>query len=430
MKQGLQEMFSIFNAAWIQRFDELQRTLSPQTAFSAPDRGDTPLPVDLASDAVISGAQLRDMRDRAFPKLVRHTQQEQHLRVRSRQLTPHDYQQSIGLLKNDKLKAWIETAQSRILWVNSWKVGPADWASAFALNLVDHAEELPYVTTLVHLCQGRSATTPAFTMADIIRSLIFQMLERHLIRFNFTAITLALEQCTSAGDSIDTLWDILQQIISKAKVDCIWTIVDSIDLLESDVSKTLMDLLDSLASQPGRAIKVFITSRNAGPSKGLLPLSVGGSSLKTPLATITATKARHRNLSTLLIKHSRRPGRLPDNLQGTNNSIMAGADLDPFEESDSTKGEDPFASSEDDESLGIQSHPSSRPQLRQNYESFLDNSDLDFKDAQSESIFGSGQDSDGEDIHGAPVALPRSDEALADAANDHETTWNSDVSSP
>lgn len=450
MQQGLQEMFSMFNAAWIQRFDELQQTLSPQSAFFAPDRGDTPPPVSLASGAGISEAQLHDMRDRAFPKLVRHTQQEQHLRARSRQLTAHDYQQSIGLLRDDKLKAWIETDQSRILWVNSWKAGPADWASAFALNLVDHAEQLPYVTSLVHLCQGRSATTPAFTVADIIRSLIFQMLERHLIRFNFTATTLVLEQCSSAGDNFDTLWDILQQIIFKAKANCIWTIVDAIDMLESDVSKTLLDLLDSLASQPDRAIKVFITSRNAGPSKGLSPLSANGSSLKTPSATITVTRARHRNLSTLLAKHSRRPGRLPDDVissrygvvtgktQETDNSTVVGEDLDPFEESDSpdTFGrEDLFASSEDDEPLGIHSHPRSRPPLWRNPESFLGDSDLDFnleeaKDAQSESNFGSSKDSDGEDICAAPMVPPQTDEDLVDAADNHETAWDSDVSSP
>ena len=447
MQQGLQEMFSMFNAAWIQRFDELQRALSPQFA---PDQGDTSSPVSLASDAVISEAQLHDMRDRAFPKLVRHTQQEQHLRARSRQLTTQDYQQSIGLLKDGKLKAWIESDQSRILWVNSWKVGPADWASAFALNLVDHAEQLPYVTTLVHLCQGRSPTTPAFTVADIIRSLIFQMLERHLIRFNFTATTLVLEQCNSAGDDLHRLWNILQQTIFKAKANCIWTIIDAIDMLERDVSKTLLDFLDSLASQPDRTIKIFITSRNAGPSKGLSPLSADGSSLKTPSATITVTRARHRNLSTLLAKHSRRPGRLPDDLTSSgyriipskmheiNDPTIVGEDPDPFEESDSpdTFGcEDQFASSEDDEPIGIHSHPSSWPQLRRNPESFLGDSDVDFnleetKDAQSESNFGSSKDSDAEDICGAPVAPPRTDEDLVDAANNPETTWDSDVSSP
>ena len=445
MQQGLQEMFSMFNTAWIQRFDELQQALSPQSAFFAPHQGDTSSPVSLASDAAISEAQLHDMRDRAFPRLVSHTQQKQHLRARSRQLTTQDYQQSIGLLKDDKLKGWIETDQSRILWVNSWKVGPADWASAFALSLVDHAEQLPYVTTLVHLCQGRSSTTPAFTAADIIRSLIFQMLERHLIRFNFTATTLALEQCNSAGDDLDKLWDILQQIMFKAKANCIWTIVDAIDRLECDVSKTLLDRLDSLANQPDRAIKIFITSRNAGPSKALSPLS-----LKTPSATITVTRGRHRNLSTFLAKHSRRPGRLPDDLtssgygivtgkmQETNKSTVHGEDSDPFEESDSLDAfgrEDLFASSEDDESSGIHSHPSSRPQLRRNLESFLGDSDMDFnleeaKDSQSESNFESSKDSDGEDTFGAPMAPPRTDEDLVDATNNHETTWDSDVSSP
>ena len=450
MQQGLQEMFNIFNAAWIQRFDELQRAISPQLVSSPLDQEDTPPPASLGSNAVISEAQLHDMRDRAFPKLVRNTQREQHLRARSRQLTTHDYQQCVGLLKDDKLKTWIETNQSRILWVNSWKAGPADWASAFALNLVDHAEQLPYVTTLVHLCQGRSATTPAFTVAEIIRSLIFQMLERHLIWFNFTATTLVLEQCSSAGDDLNRLWDILQQIIFKAKADCIWTIVDAIDMLESDVSKTLLELLDSLASQPGRVMKVFITSRNAGPSKGLSQLFAHGSSLRTPSTTITVTRARHRNLSTFLAKHSRRPGRLPDDLTSNgygiatgkmhemNNSTVVGEDLDLFEDSDSLDvfgREDAFASSGDDGPLEIHSHPSSRPQLRRNHESFLGDSDLDFnleevKDAQSESNFGSNTDSDGEDICGAPAALPRTDEDLVDAANDHDMTWDSDVSSP
>lgn len=173
------------------------------------------------------------------------------------------------------------------------------------------------------------------------------MLERHLIKFNFTATTLTLEQCNSAGDDIDTLWDILLQIISKAKANCIWTIFDAIDMLESNVSKTLLGLLDSLASQPDRAIKVFITSRNAGPSKALSPLSADGSSFKTPSATITVTRALPRNLSTFLVKHSRRPGRLPDGLTSsghgvltskmheTNKPVAVAEDPDLFEESDS-----------------------------------------------------------------------------------------------
>ena len=275
------------------------------------------------------------------------------------------------------------------------------------------------------------------------------MLERHLIKFNFTATTLALEQCNSAGDDIDTLWDILLQIISKAKVNCIWTIFDAIDMLESNVSKTLLGLLDSLASQPDRAIKVFITSRNAGPSKALSPLSADGSSFKTPSATITVTRALPRNLSTFLVKHSRRPGRLPDGftssghgvltskMHETNKPVAVAEDPDLFEESDSQDAfgrEDLFPSSEDDELLGIHNHPSSRPQLLRNHESFLGDSDLDFnleeaKDARSESNFGSSRASDGEDISGELVAPPQTDHDLVDAANDHEMIWDSDASS-
>lgn len=448
MQQGLQEMFSIFNAAWIQRFDELQQAISPQQASFASNHGNTSNSTQLNSDNIRSETELLEIRDRLFPELLQFIQREQHLRARSRKLTAYDYQQSVGLLKRDEMKAWFETEVSKILWVNSWITGPVDWASSFALNLLDHAAQLPYVTTLVHFCQNRSAATPATTAADLVRSFIFQALERQSIRIDANTFLLLSERCKLAKDSVDILWAILQDILAEAKVNCVWVIIDAIDMLERSYGASLLGLVDSLAGQPSRTVKVFITSRNAGPSQLLSPSSLDGGALHVESATITVPRARHRALSTLWVKHSRRPGRLPDaGINGSQNgeagmpearNLAAGAEVtDDLKESDSlgfSECEDMFASSDDDESLRFNDQRPSAIQLQRNKESFLADSDLDLSleeplDAQSESNFGIYAEFEGDDDDGVPSVHPRNDQDTTIFENCHDVIWESDASS-
>ena len=116
MQKGLQEMFEIFNAAWIQRFDELQQAVYLQQTPLA-DNDDTHNAANLAADSIMSKTELHSIRDRVFPELFRHVQREKQLRVRSSHLTNHDYQQSVGLLKHDEMKIWFATDRSKILGV-------------------------------------------------------------------------------------------------------------------------------------------------------------------------------------------------------------------------------------------------------------------------------------------------------------------------
>ena len=440
-------MFSNFNAAWIQRFDELQQTISPQQGSFASSCDETSNPMGLTSAVTASKTELDEIQERAFPELLVYSQRELQLRARNRHLTANDYQQSVGLLKHEEMKAWFEADQSKILWVNSWLAGHTDWASAFSLNLIDHAAQLPYITPLLHLCLGHSAAVPILTTANIVQSFVFQTLKRHVAQISSTAAKLALERCESARDSPETLWEIFQDILLQVKAQCIWFVIDAIDMLHSNNGEILLGFLDSLAKQPTWTVKIFVTSRNAGPSKLLSPLSVNGGALSTQSAVITISRARHRTLATLLAKHTRKPGRLADDPDSSNRegapvninerkNSPRDAEWCDFEESDSLASfecEDIFASSEDDGSFGVNVQRPSPLVLRRNKESFLDDSDLDLnleeiRDAQSESVFGIREDSETEDIFGAP-SIPCGkdlDEIIAD--DDHVNIWDSDGS--
>lgn len=438
-------MFSNFNAAWIQRFDELQHTISPQQASFASHCDETPHTMSLTSDVILSKTELDEIRERQFPELLVYYQRELQLRARNRHLTANDYQQSLGLLKHEEMKAWFEADQSKILWVNSWLAGHTDWASAFSLNLIDHAAQLPYITSLLHLCQNRSAAVPIPTTANIVQSFVFQTLKRHVAEISGKASKLALERCESARDSLETLWTVFQDVLLQVKAKCIWFVIDAIDMLPSNDGEILLGFLDSLAKQPMWTVKIFITSRNAGPSKSLSPLSVSGGSLSTQSAMITISRARHRTLATLLAKHTRKAGRLPDdpdssNAEGAPLNINKGSSLArdtewcDLEESDSLASfecEDRFASSEDDGPFGSNMHRPSPLLLRRNKHSFLGDSDLDFNldemmDAQSESVFGISEESETEDIHRVPSIPCESDLNQTIVDDDHIDTWDSD----
>ena len=440
-------MFSNFNAAWIQRFDELQHTISPQQASFASSCDETSNPMPLTSAVTVSKAELDEIEERAFPELLVYSQRELQLRARNRHLSANDYQQSVGLLKHEEMKAWFEADQSKILWVNSWLAGHTDWASAFSLNLIDHAAQLPYITPLLHLCQGRSAAVAIPTMANIIQSFTFQTLKRHVAQISSKASELALERCESARDSPETLWEIFQDILLHVKAKCIWFVIDAIDMLHNTDGEILLGFLDSIAKQPMWTVKIFITSRNAGPSKLLSPPSINGGALSTQSAVITISRARHRTLATLLAKHTRKPGRLPDdpdssNTEGAPVNVNKGrgsardAEWCDLEESDSPGSiecEDAFASSEDDESFGVNMQRPSPLVLRRNKESFLDDSDLDLnleeiRDAQSESVFGISEESETEDIFGAPSIPCGNDLSQIIVDDDHVNIWDSDDS--
>ena len=440
MKENLQEMFNIFNAVWIRRFDEFQEAMSPQMANFAAGTDDSCSTTKLPFKDVMSNDEFQEVRDAAFPQLLDYYRREQHLRARSRYLTTQDYEQSIGLLRHDEMKTWFATDKSKLLWVNSWINGSADWASAFCLNLLDHATQLPYITALFYFCQNRQTSVTESVVADILQLFISQTIDRHLANLNRKAVQLIVEQCKSAGNDPGKLWSILNDVNLQAEAKCIWIMVDAIDGLGLGDGETLLGLLGLLVNQTSITVKVFITSRNAGPSKMLSPSAVNGGAPNSSSAVITMTRARHRNLSTLLAKHTRRPGRLPDDSHDggrQDGAISALGDLDDLEESESLgsfEREDLFASSEDDEDNKLPA-PS---KLRRNKESFLGDSDLDLcqdgkQEAQLTPKFGLSEESEGDDVQGATAGpLHKSGDRIAVKSHidtsSHGVSWDSDSS--
>lgn len=344
------------------------------------------------NDFLSTPEKLCAFHDSAFPEVQQFGQIEKYVRVRNRQLTVYDLRQSLSLLQHSTMKEWISSGSSRMMWVNTWKSGPADWATGFATQLMDHARQLDYVTVVSHFCQKKSEINPGSTPMIIVQSLIAQVLEQH--RESLFHTNLTVEQFQAPKDDLSALWSVFLAVLRQSKIRCLWLIIDCIDMLDNSLGapdqsqgQDLIRHFSDLPSHTSTTAKVFISSRNAGPSRSLSASVTGDSATSLPLSVITIPRSQHRATSTLLAKFSRRPGRLPDNVEFSDQiDDVAKSErstyIEELEESDSLASltqEDPFASSDEDTWMTHEAPASNvNPRLQRSKDSFVDESDIDF----------------------------------------------------
>lgn len=255
-----------------------------------------------------------------YPELEEFDHEIKNVRLRHRHLTVNDYQQCVGLLRHDKVIAWVSTNESSILWVNTYRIfGSADWATAFAARLIDQSAHLDYMTILYHFCTARSSSSSASTPIIIVKSIIFQVLLRHRKRFLSRSKRLTLERFNVAGNNISELWALFLDILRIAKADCTWIVIDSIETLQveppcqaSEDALMLLRYLNALADDDSITVKVFVTARYAGSSKFFSTNLESGDLMSTRHPILHIPRGQTRAMASMWARTSRKTTRLPE----------------------------------------------------------------------------------------------------------------------
>lgn len=241
-----------------------------------------------------------------------------NIKLRNRHLTVYDYQQCVRLLKHEKVKAWIGTNESSILWVNTFQIfGSADWATAFATRLIDYSARFEYLTILSHFCSPRSGAHLTTTPTIIVKSLIFQVILRHRKTFVSRSKLLSLKRFRAAENDLKELWALFQDTLRCAKIDCIWIIIDSIEAIQvespqiSEDALQLLKFLNALTDDEQVTVKVFITARHAGSSKFFSAQLADDELISPRHSIITIPRGQTRAMASIWAKTSKKISRLP-----------------------------------------------------------------------------------------------------------------------
>lgn len=240
-----------------------------------------------------------------------------HVKLRNRNLTVYDYQQCVGLLRHEKVKTWLSTNESSILWVNTFQIfGSADWATAFAVRLIDSSANLNYLTVLSHFCAARSKTNSAMTPIIVVKSIIFQVLLHHRKRFLSRSELLTLERFKMAENDMAKLWALFLDVLRIAKADCTWIIIDSIEALQiSEDALRLLKYLNALADDDRITVKIFISTRHAGSFKFFSTNLANGGLISSRHPIITIPRGQNNTMASIWAKISKKKTGLSETIK-------------------------------------------------------------------------------------------------------------------
>ena len=292
--------------------------------------------VTFLADHIGNPKRLRRFRDKSFPQLHCTDHDDARLRVRLKHLTPMDIQQCMGLLKHPSVKAWIESNNSSLLWVNTQRVyGIADWASSFATRIIEYAGKIDYLTVLYHFCGNHASSEKVSTIAVTVQSMIMQILQVHHKKFAARkAFPFTMEHFEDAAEDIEELWGLFMACIAEAELQCVWLILDNIDNLQKGPDwDFLVSALQQLTVEDSRLFKMFITARGTekeatfGVTKALA--SMDAANPRVSIVTIPRAISRVTNA---LYAKSKRPSRRPDEKEPES---ITKADIDDLLASDS-----------------------------------------------------------------------------------------------
>ena len=280
--------------------------------FLAPSKTEITL-----AEYTISPGELDDFRNIVFPDLQQFSRMDEYIRLRNRYITAYDYHECVKLLRREEMKHWISSQSSNLLWVNSHRLfGKVDWMTACTTRLIDYAADADQITILRYFCKQQTTISTGLTL---IKSLIFQGIERHRKRFSVKSRQFTLRRFQTAADNFEELWALFLDLLGAAKIDCVWILIDHIDMLLSEPSSetsedTLACLhgLNELVDEKNIIVKVFVTARHSGASNSLSASLTERNILSSRHAIVTIPRGRQRAAATLWAKHSRKPHRLPD----------------------------------------------------------------------------------------------------------------------
>ncbi|KAL9613211.1 MAG: hypothetical protein Q9167_002227 [Letrouitia subvulpina] len=339
--KDIYSMLQSFDTKWLGKFDQLvqQQTVLAKSASDLNINKSllTVKSEDFLSNMVGSEQSLLEFRTRLYPGLDHFHQWEDDQRARGRNMTTYDYQHCAKLLGHPEMKAWMEKDASAMIWINSHQITKAvDWVSFLTTKLVDHSAQLKYVTVLRQFCLRSYSDKVGSSPCILLQSLIFQALFRHRTQFlNNRSGGLAIQRFEGARQDIEQLWDILLEIIKTAKMNCIWIVIDRIDILPSYSTNeevlALLNLLENLLQDSSVTVKILITARIGG-SHLLSRLAGESGVISANHPIINVPRGYHRHEPTLLARYSKKPHRLQEPRQskvvGNNQSKISNKSFD------------------------------------------------------------------------------------------------------
>ena len=315
LKGEVQALFESFDRNWIQRFEQImitagsaaqQQALPGAAPVAAIEYADSltieppPIadksPATFLADHVSKPKRLRRFRDHCFPLLRGIDGDDIALKARLKHLKVEDLQQCVGLLQSEDVRQWLQASESALLWVNTHRIfGQADWASAFATKIIEHAGKFQDMTILYHFCGNHKKSDPISSACVVVQSLIMQLLEHHHKQFSRKAFPFTMEHFQDAQDDFDELWNIFNECCWESKATRIWIVIDNIDNLQDSDQTLLPSALRSLTNEQSRIFKAFVTARSKSRADTLQAIDMDDKTVNSPhLAIVNVPRAQSR----------------------------------------------------------------------------------------------------------------------------------------
>ena len=255
-------------------------------------------------------------------------------------MTTYDLQHCARLLARPEIKTWIERQDSGMIWINSHQITKTvDWISVLAMNLIDHATRLKYITVLRHFSLGSYSDKTGSSPCVVVQSLIFQVLSRNRKHFlNNKSAGLVRQRFENARQDLEQLWAIFLEVIKTAKINCAWIVLDHIDILAEHCPigevLALLSYLDDLVMNPSFTFKVFVTARLCG-SHHLSSLAGESGAISVHHPIINVPRGSHRHDARLWARYSKKPHRLQQLMPSIGREIpqSPGHSVEAFEHS-------------------------------------------------------------------------------------------------
>jgi hypothetical protein len=341
-----------------------------------------PTSASFLADHVSKPKRLKRFRDKSFVHLQKLDNDHAKTNVRLRHTTTQDLHQIMNLLRNDRMRAWLQASSSGIIWVNSVKrAGPSDWATTFATRIVEYAAKIDNMTVLYHLCGNHPTSSPVSTPAVMLQSLIMQLLEQHHKHYVRKVFPFTLEYFQDVQDDIHDLWDLFLKCCAEARVPCVWLILDHVDNLKKgeDYDFVLQALLHVVQDE-GQVFKVFFSARTAGTPDEISKAITTDPSINT----VTVPKAAPSTAAAILSKQ-KRIARLPDEPSPEQPAVMASkTEIDALLHSSSEDDQLSDKDNDDDSNHHHHHDVSKSPQNKRLLDLQTDDTDLDLSDSSME----------------------------------------------
>jgi hypothetical protein len=159
----------------------------------------------------------------------------------------------MGLLKNEALRDWLESSSSKLVWVNTYRrSGPADWATASAVGMIEHASKINHMMALYHLSRNHPMSNPVSAPTVVLQSMIMQVIQQYYDKFVEKAFHFTLEHFQDVHDDVEDLWELFSRCCDASRAPCIWLFIDHINNLQKgeDYGSLLVGLQKLMSSPP------------------------------------------------------------------------------------------------------------------------------------------------------------------------------------